>query len=444
MRVLRPYIFLGGLLSFTVFSGFLLSSSVVSADDSVVDQVNITVPVSCSLSGTGMNSHNTTMNNGAVKTSVGETTMKIFCNDTDGFAVYAIGYTDDTDGKNVLTSTDLDPIYDIETGTGSSGDSQWSMKLSTVTNPTPTYPITIQNNFNNYHTVPEEYTVVAQRNSSTDIGENAEGSTLKSTYRIYVGRTQPAGTYVGKVKYVLVHPATALPPVGEDQVGVNYDGNGLFFDQAGTKSTNKVIYKYNCAYEDLYVSNTYQEVMTSNILTGGTQNGPYPLDEALWEPVTISGADKLKVEITYGVSEVEPLLIEGAWDGMSMPAHYEVVADFFSNGTKTYIIDGDTVNILFNAPGYAPDSGYDYGLYAKIYPAYETEQANTTYEPIGSCSMTAVSGGYSEPVYWSGTWKMSFGGETQWFYSENDVINFLNANISEFLGSTITIYASNS
>ena len=44
-----------GLLGLTMLSGIILSSSTVSAEDpSVVDQINITVPVSCTMSGTGM------------------------------------------------------------------------------------------------------------------------------------------------------------------------------------------------------------------------------------------------------------------------------------------------------------------------------------------------------------------------------------------------------
>ena len=45
--------------------GTILVSSTVSADNpSVVDQINITVPVACTISGTGMNSHNADINNG--------------------------------------------------------------------------------------------------------------------------------------------------------------------------------------------------------------------------------------------------------------------------------------------------------------------------------------------------------------------------------------------
>ena len=60
--------------------------------------------------------------------------VKTFCNDKNGFSIYAIGYTDNENGKTVLTSESLGSEYDIDTGTAQSGGiSNWAMKL--VTNP---------------------------------------------------------------------------------------------------------------------------------------------------------------------------------------------------------------------------------------------------------------------------------------------------------------------
>ena len=202
------------LLFLTLLSGLALSSPLASADDTVVDEIEITVPISCNLTGVGMNTHTTSLMNGNYATDVGTTTIKAFCNDNEGFAIYAIGYTDDTDGKNVMTSSTLASDYDIPTGLLTSGsNSQWAMKLATQTNPEPTYPISIQNNYNAYHTVPDDYDLVAKRTASTDSGTNAIGSTLTSTYQIYASPTQPAGTYIGKVKYVMVHPHDAEAPL---------------------------------------------------------------------------------------------------------------------------------------------------------------------------------------------------------------------------------------
>ena len=194
-----------GIAGMMVLGGAIITVDSVSAD--AVDKVTVRVPTFCTMSGTGMNTHNASIQNGTYNSNIGETALKAFCNDSDGFAIYAIGYTGDEEGKNVLSSATLDSADDIVTGTAKSGDaSNWAMKLSAVSSPTPTYPITIQNSFDDFQSVPNDYTLVAKRLDGTDIGQNAEGSMLKTTYQVYVAPTQPAGTYSGRVKYVLVHP----------------------------------------------------------------------------------------------------------------------------------------------------------------------------------------------------------------------------------------------
>ncbi len=215
------------LASLTILACTILTSSIVSADDdtSVVDQINITVPVSCTLSGTGMNTHNANINNGQYNSAIGETTLKAFCNDNEGFAIYAIGYTDNEEGKNVLTNSTLGSTYDITTGTAITGnDSKWAMKLTKLTSPTPTYPIIIAGStedslkeqgdpdYSTFQAVPDDYEKVAYRTSATDTGTNAEGTTLTTTYQAYISKTQPAGTYTGQVKYTLVHPHDVAEP----------------------------------------------------------------------------------------------------------------------------------------------------------------------------------------------------------------------------------------
>ena len=213
-----------GLTSLTLLSGLILSSSLASADDAV-DEVTITVPTSCSMSSTGTNSHTAEILNGQTNSSVGESTIKAYCNDNNGFSIYAIGYTDDELGKTVLTSSTLGSTHDILTGTNTTGNSSWAMKLSTITSPTPTYPIIIAGStddtdkeqgdpdYTSFQEVPDDYTKVAYRTSSTDVGANAEGSILKTTYQAYISPTQSAGTYQGKVKYVLVYPHNGDVPV---------------------------------------------------------------------------------------------------------------------------------------------------------------------------------------------------------------------------------------
>ena len=200
------------LVTASLLSGTLLMSNKTSADsDSAVDNIAISIPVSCTLSGTGMNSHNATIPNGTYQDSIGTTTLKAFCNDNNGFAIYANGYTGDTLGNNKLigSSTSSEIVTGTATTAGSPDLSNWAMKLET--NSSATYALTLDNGFGSYSSVPSSYTKVAHRDSGTDLGTSAEGATLTSTYAAYIAKTQPADSYQGQVIYTLVHPASEEP-----------------------------------------------------------------------------------------------------------------------------------------------------------------------------------------------------------------------------------------
>ncbi len=194
----------------------MLGSNTVSADDSVVDEVTVNVPVSCTMTGTGMNSHTAEINNGTYQANIGTTTLKAYCNDSNGFSIYAIGFTGDQyTGEDHTKLIGANTNQKIATGTATSAGnpdiSNWAMKLTAVSSPTPTYPITLDNGYGSYSAVPSTYAKVAHRDSGTDVGTNAEGSTLTTTYAAYISRTQVADTYEGKVKYTLVHPVNETP-----------------------------------------------------------------------------------------------------------------------------------------------------------------------------------------------------------------------------------------
>ena len=426
-------------------------SSSVSADDSVVDEINITVPASCSIEGTGMTSHNANIVNGTVNSSIGETTMKAFCNDNEGFAIYAIGYTDNTDGKNVLTNSTLGSTHDIATGTATSGNaSNWAMKLSTITSPTPTYPITIQNSFDSFHTVPNDYTLVAKRTSATDVGQNAEGSTLKSTYQAYISQTQPAGTYTGQVKYVLAHPNYVDKNALKDAITVIFEGNDLTFPDGST--TNTVKYAKVCIPEGTgYVGNNYQEVMSPNVSTGGIKNAPYYINEEVesLQPITVDGADKLKVVIQYGLTMDSGgvVVAQGDWDAQSDPDYYYDLFPDENNlsRTDTYYFNGDTITFAMWAWD-VPDEGYDFGFYAKVYPIYNSEQPNTVLEdiPSSNCSIIPISGSYMETNPWKGEWRqIDEGTILSSFNNEGELEDYLDYEYESIKGTTITLQAKN-
>ena len=192
----------GALFALTLLSGLFLSSPFALADNSATNDITINVPVSCNLSSSNTTAHTATIDAGTYRADIGESTITATCNDAGGFAIYAIGYGNDTHGNNTLTHT-TNPDFSIVSGTATSGaTSNWAMKLTAVEG---TYTPTIENGFDSYSTVPETNTKVASHDSVTD---QTNGASFKSTYAAYIAPTQYAGTYEGKVKYTLVHPST--------------------------------------------------------------------------------------------------------------------------------------------------------------------------------------------------------------------------------------------
>ena len=186
----------------------LIGTSGANAATSAVDEVTITVPASCSLTNTIGSPHTATIETGVYQDDIGETTFKVFCNDNEGFAVYAVGYTNDEYGNTTMKPSTLAVSNAIATGTATSGNtSNWAMKLTAVSGD---YAPTLETGFNDYHIIPDTYTKVASYASNTD---GSTGSSFKSTYGAFVSQTQPADSYTGKIKYTVVHPANADTPV---------------------------------------------------------------------------------------------------------------------------------------------------------------------------------------------------------------------------------------
>ena len=147
--------------------------------------------------------------------------MSAVCNDAGGFGIYAIGYTGDTDGNNKLVKSDDSSVF-INTGLAESGDtSAWAMKLTAIEN---TATPTIENDYDDYNLVPDDYVKVASYPSTTTASAS---SMFKSYYAAYVSTSQLAGTYNGKVKYVMVHPGSEAPeppePGDKDPLDPNKD-----------------------------------------------------------------------------------------------------------------------------------------------------------------------------------------------------------------------------
>lgn len=196
--------------TFCLFGGLWVIIGILLCTDSaltyeltstnVIKNASVTVAAACSFLVEGGGEYN--------RTIIGDSSIEVIandittsCNDLNGYAVYAIGYSGDSYDSATHTDmiTDLDDSYNIKTA-GNTYGSSWQMKITPVAN------VTIENNFNTYQNIPATFIKVAQY--TTDINS----STIIPSYQINVASSQPAGTYVGKVKYVLVHPNDAAAP----------------------------------------------------------------------------------------------------------------------------------------------------------------------------------------------------------------------------------------
>ena len=219
------------LLTINILSGITLASSFVSAtDDEVVDSVQLTVPIACTMTGTGT-THTAIMNPGTYsgasgseyENGIGKTTLTAICNDDNGFSIYAIGYTGNSyDSENHTKLVGSSTGGTISTKAYASGDttSNWSMKLIKVTDTSESYNpqnLAIQSDtegsFDAWHSVPASYTKVAQykANTGSSTTDTTLGVKLETTYAAYIASNQPADTYVGQVKYTMVHPYDEQP-----------------------------------------------------------------------------------------------------------------------------------------------------------------------------------------------------------------------------------------
>ena len=195
--------------------GFSASRS--SAANSGSDSVTLTLSTSCTLSSSIITPHHASLNGGQYEEGIGDTRINTYCNDNNGYSIYAIGTSNDMDGNTDLVSN-LDEHYNIHTGAYANGNnidtstpSFWGMKLTSgvgTGSSSELTPPTIMNNYNSYNVVPSSYTLVASRTSGTNmtIDTNITGSYFNTTYNIYASSVQPAGSYEGKVKYVMIHP----------------------------------------------------------------------------------------------------------------------------------------------------------------------------------------------------------------------------------------------
>ena len=153
----------------------------------------------CTFTGSVTSAHTKTINPGSTQSGIGSTKITTKCTNSIEHKVYAIGYSNNTDGNtNLINSADN---VTIATGTATSGDvSNWAMLIAKDTSSYEPSNLTITNSFGSYHAVPSTATQVSGYTGATD---SSVGSSITTTYRTKLSSFQVAGTYVGKVKYTM-------------------------------------------------------------------------------------------------------------------------------------------------------------------------------------------------------------------------------------------------
>jgi hypothetical protein len=208
LKIITSSIFLL-FFSLLIVLAIVANNKVKAANDTFAVDV-VQADIECTMGVTGTDSHTANLTPGVWTPNIGTSTVTAVCNDTDGYAIYAVGFSgesEDPDVNTKLSTTVAGETYTIPTADYNAGstDSYWSMQLSQGTGDAAT----IISPFNNYSAVPNTYTKVATYPSVT---AGMAGSSFTTTYGVQPSLSQVAGSYEGKVKYTLVHPHTAPAP----------------------------------------------------------------------------------------------------------------------------------------------------------------------------------------------------------------------------------------
>lgn len=182
----------------SVFGGLLVTMEAAQAESVQQSDAEVKIAESCTISANG-NRHVATLTPGTFQAIGENTTFDVFCNDKEGYVIYAVGISGDKEGTTDMIGAEG---YTIPTGTSQEGQAaNWSFKLSN-----PSEGTEIQPGFDNYSVIPARKTAVIKRTAYTQ--ETAGVDHFNATYGVYVSATTPADTYEGKVLYTLFHPNT--------------------------------------------------------------------------------------------------------------------------------------------------------------------------------------------------------------------------------------------
>ena len=214
-----------------LFAGILLVASIICAlvlrtmvdNTSAVLDTTLTPGESsgCEFTGTTISSHSASIELGGYEEDFGSTRITTVCPNSVDHQVYAVGFSNDTEGNtNLINSTNNNLV--ISTGIETGNISNWSMKISKDNDSYVPSNLSIENSFDNNHIVPDESTLISSYTGGTD---SSVGSSIMTTYSARSSNTQVKGEYTGKVKYTLTatmtYSVTIKTTEGIDKVTLN-------------------------------------------------------------------------------------------------------------------------------------------------------------------------------------------------------------------------------
>ena len=404
------YVMVGILLGITLLSGFsLILGNVFAtagmASDSNTSRASVIVSSSCSITATLNSAHVGIVPNGVYSggsdyypNGIGETTIATFCNDPNGYSIYAIGVAVAGSSSNTaLYSSTLGNSHNISTGVyqaGTTTSSTWSMKVTKVTDGSTSYlpsNLSIQNSFDSYHVVPSSYTEVARFSSATD----AElGSKIKTTYDAYVAGNQSAGAYEGQVKYTLVHPSGSdVPTVDTMQNVAEWGGRvGVGETVTATDSRDGNTYKVTGICTQYNTTNpancdSYELWMTENLDLALSVNGAISADGETTTALTSENTDlneygtgTLTPAYGYTCSNSDPNCTSGVitWTPGATLATPATISDFSYSTSATTAVTG------WGNDSYAPHWA-EGRLNGNINNEVYTKDYNVIYTSLSDC-----------------------------------------------------------
>ena len=208
------------LVVITFFAAFTMSFKITKSFAEPDESQLYADSTSCTFTKIEEATHQATISPGTEAEEIGTTKIVTKCPNSLDHQVYAVGYTNETEGNTNLKNTSNNSV--IPTGTESGNVSNWSMKISKDNTSYSPENLTIENGYNSYSEIPSTPEMISNYNGGTD---SETGSAITTTYKVSSATDQVAGDYIGTVKYTLtatmLYNITIAPTSGISKVTLN-------------------------------------------------------------------------------------------------------------------------------------------------------------------------------------------------------------------------------